>query len=293
MRPKTYRGTLTAMSEIHHGGDEQTGNVRLLRSVKLWSPADGRMVRLPVISGNAIRGVLRRKLIADLLERIGYNPASSKLHHALYTGGVLESKDDVSGALDLPARRALAAMLPPVALLGTAVLNDMVPGQLTVDFARPFCRETATYLAKAGYDDPRLMTNARAFRDFTFTTRRDDLRDGEESHQMIVTFEYFAMGTAFAHAFHLKHPTPPGKPPILEATVSTMIALWQADPVIGGKAAGGFGQLDLDYGDLPDTAPYDDFIDANRDAIRATLDDLAHRLEGKPKPGGTLDVVQL
>lgn len=283
MRPITYRGTLTAVSEIHHGGDEQTGNVRLLRTVKTWSHADGKIVRLPVISGNAIRGVLRRKLMADMLERIDYGPASSKLHHALYTGGVLESTGDTSGSLDLPARRKLVDALPPVALLGTAVLNDMVPGQLTVDFARPFCRETAWSLRKAGYDDPRLDSQARAFRDFTFTTRRDDLRDAEgDSHQMIVTFEYFASGTAFAHAFHLKHPTP-----LVTACLATMIGLWQADPVIGGKAAGGFGQLDLDYGQLPATSEYDDFLDGHAAGMRAVLDDLAKRLEGKAKPGVT------
>jgi len=278
MRPITYRGTLTAASEIHHGGDEQTGNVRLLRTVKVWSAADDRIVRLPVISGNAIRGVLRRKLMEDMLERIDYGPVSPKLHHALYTGGVLESTDG-SGALDLPARRKLSDTIPPIALLGTAVLNDMVPGQLKVDFARPFCRETAALLARAGYDDPRMRTNARAFRDFTFTTRYDDLREGD-SHQMIVTFEYFAAGTAFAHAFHLKHPTP-----ILQASVGAMLEVWAADPVIGGKAAGGFGQLILDYPDAPDPTLYYDYLESSGDVIRGVLDDLARRLEGKPKPG--------
>jgi hypothetical protein len=279
MKPTIYRGTLTAISEIHHGGDEQTGNVRLLRTVKMWSPADSRIVRLPVITGNAIRGVLRRKLMKDMLERIDYGPTSPKLHHALYTGGTLESTGDISGALDLPARRKLSETIPAIALLGTAVLNDMVPGQLIVDFARPFCRETAPYLAKAGYDDPRMLTNARAFRDFTFTTRRDDLRDGD-SHQMIVTFEYFAAGTAFAHAFRLRHPTP-----ILESTLGAMLELWKDDPVIGGKAAGGFGLLDLDYGDVPDPTLYYDYLEANGDLIRGVLDDLARRLEGKPKAG--------
>lgn len=282
MKPMHYRGTLTAISEIHHGGDEQTGNVRLLRTVKIWDPSQGRMTRLPVISGNAIRGVLRRKLMHDLLERIDYGATSGKLHHALHTGGLLESTGDVSGALDLPARRKLSSTIPPLALLGTAVLNDMIPGQLICDFARPLCRETAWSLGKMGYDDPRLHESARSFRDFTFTTRRDDLREGEEAHQMIVTFEYFASGTAFAHSFHLKHPTP-----LLEATLGTMIRLWQDDPIIGGKASGGFGQLDIAYDNTPDTLTYDTYVDAYSDEIRNTLDDLAARLENKPKPGVT------
>ena len=282
MRPIEYRGTLTALSEIHHGGDEQTGNVRLLRSIKMWDVDAGKLVRVPVISGNAIRGVLRRKLMHDLLERIDYGVTSSKLHHALHTGGLLESTGEVSGSLDLPARRKLSATIPPLALLGTAILNDMIPGQLTVDFARPFCREMAWALRLQGYDDARIDHGARSFRDFTFTTRRDDLRAGEEAHQMIVTFEYFAAGTAFAHSFRLRHPTP-----LLEATVGTMIRLWQDDPIIGGKAAGGFGQLALQYENVPDTLAYDTYVDAHGDEIRAVLDDLAARLDNKPKPGVT------
>lgn len=280
MRPTMYRGVLTAVSELHHGGDEQTGNVRLLRTVKMYDPASDQLVRLPVISGNAIRGVCRRLLVHDLLARIDYGPTSGKLHHALHTGGLLESTGDVSGAMDLPYRRALTSTIPPVALLGTAILNDMIPGQLICDFARPLCRETAWSLRKMGYDDPRLAMSARSFRDFTFTTRRDDLREGEEAHQMIVTFEYFASGTAFAHAFHLRHPTP-----LLEAALGTMIRLWQADPVIGGKGGTGFGQLDIAYDDMPETTAYDDYVDNHADDIRDVLDDLAKRLEGKVKAG--------
>lgn len=278
-RALRLRGTLTALSEIHHGGDEQTGNVRLLRTVKVYDPEVGKPVRVPVISGNAIRGVLRRKIMFDLLERIDYGAVSTKLHHALMAGGTLEATGDTGVGLDLTRRRELTQAVPPIALLGTAILNDMIPGQMVVNFARPLCREMAWCLTAQGYDDPRVTLGARSYRDFTFTTRRDDLRDeAEVSHQMIATFEYFAAGTQFAHEFVLRHPTP-----VLAGCLSTMIQLWQDDPVIGGKGGTGFGQLALDYGDLPDTTPYDDFIDGHAEGIRDTLNDLAGRFVGGGK----------
>lgn len=281
MSTATYRGTLTAISEVHHGGDEHTGNVRLLRTIKLFDPGQGRVVRLPIISGNAIRGVLRRRIMHDLLERIDYGPTSTKLHHALFSGGSLEGGSD-AGALDLAFRRHLTGTVPPLALLGSAIGNTILPGQLICNMARPFCRETAWALRKQGYDDERLEFGSRSFRDFTFTTRHDDLRDWEsgESNQMIVTFEYFAAGTMFAHSFQVKHTTP-----LLESTLAMMVDLWQSEPTIGGKAAGGFGQLEIEYDGLPGPNAYESFVARETPAIRETLDVLANHLEGRAKPG--------
>jgi hypothetical protein len=281
----TYRGTLTAVSPLHHGGDEQTGNVRLLRSIKTYDPNQGKTVRLPLISGNAIRGQLRRRLMRDMLERVNYGPASAKLHHALYTGGLLESVD-TGGApgMDLGFRRKLRDTIPPLGLLGSAIGNEMLEGSLNVRHAVPICAESAWWLTAQGYDDARLLHPSKSFRDFTFTTRRDDLRADESTNQMIVTFEVFAPGTAFAHSWKLKHATPEEHGALAHAA-----DLWQEDPTIGGKAASGFGELMIAYEGLPPVDPYLRFLDANGDAIRSLLDDLAKRLEGKPKQGTLLD----
>ena len=44
-----------------------------------------------MFSGNAIRGILRRLLMRDMCERLNYEVKSAKMHHALFTGGVLEA----------------------------------------------------------------------------------------------------------------------------------------------------------------------------------------------------------
>ena len=64
------RGFLKAKSPIFHGGDEKTGSVVLLRRMKFI--VDEEPTDVPYISGNAVRGVWRRLIFKDMLEKIGY-----------------------------------------------------------------------------------------------------------------------------------------------------------------------------------------------------------------------------
>lgn len=270
-----YDGTLTTLSPLHHGGDENTGNVRLLRAVKMMQP-NGRTVRIPLISGNAIRGVLRRKLTRDLLDRIEYTIESPKMHHALYTGGVLEASSDATAMMDIAFRRTLRDAIPPLELFGTAIGNQMISGCLTVNQALPICLESEAGLP------PSLRTSTtpkRSITDFTFTTRKDDLRDESiDSSQMIVEFEVFAIGVQFTHGFILRDPSPQA-----HAAFGRMIELWQGDPFVGGKIASGHGQLDISYPGAPASAPYLDWVDEHRAVIVKALNDLATRLGRAPK----------
>ena len=87
MRTITVDGTMEAQSPIVHFGDEKTGSSPILHTLAVYFPAENEIIDLPVISGNAIRGMLRRLVMEDLLERTRYENRSTKLHHAclLYT----------------------------------------------------------------------------------------------------------------------------------------------------------------------------------------------------------------
>ena len=86
-------------------GNEKTGSVSLLNRQK-WI-VDGEPVSVPYISGNAIRGQLRRKAMYDFTHDIGYTIdldriKGRKLYHALFTGGNLEQvKGPDAGAINL------------------------------------------------------------------------------------------------------------------------------------------------------------------------------------------------
>jgi hypothetical protein len=267
-------GFIEAVTPIVHHGDEKTGSTPVLRSVAWYVPSDRDFVDLPFISGNAIRGVLRRLAFHDLLATVGYTVDSPKLHHALFTGGVLESTDETTGVVDLAFRKRVRDALPPLALFGTSIGNQMVPGSLKVDLAIPYCRETAHVI---GGDDERLRHDARQFCSFVFATRRDDLRaereEDEQAVQMLVEFEAFVPGTRFYHGFTLVYPS--------ELEVSCLghvLHLWAEQPFIGGKSGSGYGWIALSYDPWPSPDLYRQYVTEQRETIVAALDEMAKRL---------------
>ena len=58
MRTTRWEGTLTALSSIAHGG-ETRGTITLLRR-ELVCSSSGELVHVPIVSGNTLRGRLRR-----------------------------------------------------------------------------------------------------------------------------------------------------------------------------------------------------------------------------------------
>lgn len=282
-------GYFDALSPIQHGGDEKTGSTPVLRALTHWdpeaeprapgAPGPGAHVRLPFISGNAIRGVLRRLVMRDLVERVGFRVRAPKLHHALYSGGNLESSDEASGAIDLAFRQWVREVLPPLALFGTALGNQMVPGCLIVSHARPFCREYRAYLGDYA-DDPRAQHSVRTFTDVAFASRRDDLRAergaDEQAQQMLVEFEAFVPGTRFLHSFVLKYANP-----LERACLDHALLLWAEQPWIGGKSGSGYGEVALYY---PPPAPelYEEYLTRERTRVAEALAALEERLGGAP-----------
>jgi hypothetical protein len=274
-------GTLEARSPIQHGGDEKTGSTPVLRSITHWDPFTGRHVRLPFISGNAIRGVWRRLIFRDLLDRLNITPDDlhPKLYHALFSGGILESTDDVAAAIELEMRRRIRATVPPLALFGTSVGNQMIPGGLRVRHGMPVCAEYRAYLPPSLAADPRAEHSVRTYTDVAFATRRDELRaertTEEQAVQMKVEYEVFISGTLFAHGFALVYPSR-----LEESCMGRIIALWKAHPFIGGKAGSGYGELTLDYDTVPNPTAYLDYVDAEGTAIREALAEIGGRLKG-------------
>lgn len=268
-------GYLTALSPIHSGSEENLGNEKTLRTL-VYNLPDG-PTEVPVVSGNGIRGVLRRLIMEDLVSRVGYVPQDAKgqvrLYHSLFAGGVLESVSEAdSGYIDLALKRQIREILPPVALLGTALRNQMMEGKVDVAYAVPrakelagFLREDATYPITATLGDLQKQT---------FNTRRDEMAqdakaDGGSSSQMLHTWWYIPPGTVFQHGFTLSNPSE-----IEAACLGQMIALWQERPRLGAKAGTGNAEVRLDYRNVPDATPYLDFIEANKDDILKMLQTL-------------------
>jgi len=265
-------GIVTALTPIFHGGDEKTGSTPVLRTIAVYVDGQGE-VFIPYLSGNGIRGKLRRMIMRDLLDTVEYDITNTKLHHALFSGGVLESTEATTGIVDLDLRKKVRELLTPVAVFGCAVGNQMIQGILVVEHLWPICKEYKQYLPEKYQKDPRAEKPIRTFTDQSFITRRDDLRaerqQDEQVVQMKVDYECFIPGTRFYHRFILQLPNE-----LQQSCFGRVLELFEQLPLLGGRSSSGDGKVKLEYENKPSAEQYLKFIDEHKDEIRAMLQTL-------------------
>ena len=274
LKTEITKGYMIALSPISHQGDEKTGSESLLRRMSYI--IDGKKVEVPILSGNAIRGILRRKLMADMLVKIDYELTNAKIYHMLFSGGMLESVDEKSsGVIDIGLKRRIRKTIPPIAVLGSSIGNQIFEGKLKVSMALPVCKELKDFLPDNMEIKPE--NSFYEFIDWTFSTRRDELREergeGEQAVQMMVNFEVFAPGTPFYHEFVLNDADE-----VEEGVLARMLNLWKKNPYIGGKSAIGLGKIKLNY-DYDETREkaYLEFMSENKEDMTSMLEDLENR----------------
>jgi CRISPR/Cas system CSM-associated protein Csm3 (group 7 of RAMP superfamily) len=276
------RGILTALSPVFHGGSEKTGSVVLLNRLKFI--VDGKPTDVPIVSGNQVRGRLRRLLTADFLELSGYKMDLSqksyqKLYHTLFAGGVLEAveEESESATVDLNLKFRIVKYILPLRLFGCSYANQMIEGRVLVGHMLPVCRELKDYTGVES-DISFYQLIAR-----TFQTRRDELRvarveEEEQAVQALVEYECFAPGTRFYHEIRLE--TSRDEELLDLSTLYRAIELWRENQFIGGKSSVGFGKLRIEY-EWPrpvDSRPYIEFVERNKDEIVKVLDELRETL---------------
>jgi CRISPR/Cas system CSM-associated protein Csm3 (group 7 of RAMP superfamily) len=271
-------GILTALSPVFHGGNEKTGAVVLLNRLKFI--IDGKPTDVPIVSGNQVRGRLRRLLTEDFLELSGYKMDLSqkkhqKLYHTLFAGGVLTEAEEESGVIDLNLKFKIVKYVLPLRLFGCSYANQMIEGRLLVGHLLPVCKELKEYIGiESELSFYQLITRA-------FQTRRDELRDTKQSKeeedttvQAIVEYECFAPGTKFYHEIVLE--TTKQEESLDLSTLYRAVKLWQQTPYIGGKSSVGFGKLRIDYSWLNklNDSVYLDFVEKNKNKIVEVLNEL-------------------
>lgn len=136
--------TITLRSPLAHAGfgSASIGNAIALRREPIVSLPGHPLV--PTLSGNALRGVIRRTIMRELFDRAGVGRETcpkgwDKLYAALANGGHLTSSEK---QCDPAALAELRAKIPPLSLIGAALYSYMLPGHIRVGFAWLVCRET-------------------------------------------------------------------------------------------------------------------------------------------------------
>jgi CRISPR type IV-associated protein Csf2 len=269
-------GTWTLASSLLHGGEESLGTTRLFRTEGVI--VDGRRVPIPVVSGNAIRGMWRRACALAFLDEYlaaGGAPLSLSAFYYLTSGGALK-KGSSTGTLRLGEERALRDLIPHVGMFGGAGMGRIQQGKLLVGPAVPICRETLPYLRRqwpAVEDAPTAGLSIRELTEIQGYSRQDDgkqevwhrylspeaqreaqglllraetddtAREAGAAQQMRYEAQVLITGTVLFHWWGFRWP--PAREEL--AGFAAGLLRWAEHPHVGGRSAAGHGTLLLAY----------------------------------------------
>lgn len=266
---KTYilEGIVTALSSISHNGGERNGTITQLRREK-FVQTNGKVARVPVVSGNAIRGILRDRGMFSMLRQLGYgvNEESGEVKglplnafYFLFSGGALTSTG--SGELEIKYFRDMRETIPLISLFGGAVGNMIMPGKMKIGKLIPMCTETAHLIPERFL--PETLQTVWEYCQTEMYTRRDDekndrvrslisrpaLHEGTETlpeekkhtpQQMKYDIETMAAGTQFFWKIVLEDVSDVE----FEAFLSAILD-FSKSPNVGGKSAVGHGEISI------------------------------------------------
>lgn len=259
-----YEVTVACKSPLHTGAFDKTGNMALIRRHRRVD-AEG-MPELPCVSGNALRGVIRRTLFRDLFTRCELGPGCEdlkpkqwdRLYAALANGGHLDGSE---GATKPTEVRALREALPPLSVLGAALYKSMLSGHVSVGYLWPACSEL-------GLGE---RTAEELIEDVSLVRHVDrEKQDPEVSGvtPMPTTFEAFVTGTELqGELLFAPHATETERSAIGWALAKIT--------TLGGKGGSGHGRVTINC--KIESAIYADWL-ADTAARKATLLDLAKQL---------------
>ncbi len=253
METYVLEGVCTAQSSISHNGGERNGITTQLRREKFVLP-NGKVVLIPVISGNSVRGTLRNIAAREALtDKAGEKTqVNADVFNLLFSGGSLESVGDKN--LDIGMVRELKARVPILSVFGASIGNIMLPGKVDIGKMIPICSETLPFISEEYYKGREVKT----IWDYCQTemyvrkddTKNDNLRpfikeeDAVEAkgNQMQYNLETFAAGTRFFWRICLKDTTEAET----GAFLSTLKAWIDSSSQIGGNARVGHGKLKVE-----------------------------------------------
>lgn len=205
--------------------------------------------RVPVITGNSIRGQIRDSIAIDLLSRIN-TKVDKDIFNIFFSGG------NIGGTLkeDVEKAKRVREHFPSISLLGGGLGDMIMSGKLISSFAFPLCRETEDITGEFSEKSWKSMIEEIEF------TRVDDAKNdakaeyiidpdaqlkAKASTQMRFSVQYMAAGTEFLQDIYFLE----GTNELEEGAFYAGLAQWFKYPKIGGMAAKGFGLFDAVVGD--------------------------------------------
>lgn len=202
--------------------------------------------RIPVVTGNSVRGILRDKLASHLLSVLG-TAVDKETFNVLFSGGNISgsTKNDVERA------KQIREHFPAVSLLGGGLGTMMMAGNLCAGFLYPICAETCDIIGEYSDISWHDLIDEMDFTRFDDTKNDSNLsmitdineeKKAKASTQMRFSVQYIAIGAEFVQEIVLLD----GANELEEAALYTALYEWFKCPALGGMKAKGFGIFDAE-----------------------------------------------
>lgn len=239
---------IKALSPIAHGSfkdGSDSGNISEFRRLPVYAVENGTIAEIPAISGNAIRGVIRRVLareffsVNNLAEKLT-EKEHDRLYAILANGGALGKDLDVT--VKPNAIREIRSKLPILSILGAACYRYMINGNCNVGFAVLQCSELGT--SEISADD--FITEIGETRHIDRTvinTDEQDLKPMPYITEAVIPGAVFDGSIIFAP----------------QATDVERAAIYHGIKLInhlGGKSARGYGKVEITADEELDDSAY-------------------------------------
>lgn len=253
MKTHILEGIVRAKSQIAHNGGEINGNIAAFRRMKVVQP-DGSYIEVPHVSGNSVRGKLRDVAAKQMLDIMGDEGSPQKVNlpvfQLLFSGGALTSGNNEG---DLDKSRQMRENLVHVSLFGGAWGNAILSGKMKVNALLPIAAETA-HIIPAKWHGENALPSVFTYLQTDMYTRKENSKDAEfepyierdeddkfSTSQMLYYVETLAAGTPFYWKVVLEDVTPEEFDFFI-----TSLQRFNRIPVVGGKSAVGFGQVEME-----------------------------------------------
>ncbi len=247
-------------------------------------------VNIPVVSGNAMRGLMRRLLVDFSLETLGIRIGDiiekpDDAHRTLFfirCGGVSD-KGTKPERVPAGTYDRLRRALPFLSLLGGAYQGHHFEGSCKVGILIPLTQETYPIFKGVGgdadietlprLDDLRGITDdgreAEAAYAVSRYTRRGENEKSESKESMIYAFEQLPAGTRF-FSFNSCTTDDVGT----RLAFKAMFALLAQYGCVGGMSGRGHGRVEFDFNNLDASSAlqeYAEYLAQHKDSIIAGL----------------------
>jgi hypothetical protein len=260
--------TFTTLAPLAHSAfGPSIGNATAFRRFRIGD------AEVPAVSGNALRGIMRRIVMRDLFDRCGLNvesPGWDALYAALANGGHLQGSET---SLDPVYVRDLRSAVPGLSVFGSALRTWMLSGRMSVGILWPDCAEVHA----AGLCDPNGIAAEDLIEEVSHVRHVDRDQQNPETTgvtPMPTTIEAMKTGTVLRSKIIFDGNATETERSVIAWAIEQIHAL-------GGKSSVGLGRVRIETaGNASPSSLYRDLWRQNPNTICSATESLQH-LAGK------------